>query len=121
MQSSSLSQKITTEKLRSENKEMKDTALYNECYSRRDNLKLLGIPERRNEDCEAVVMDICHNAGLDFHRGPFIRVHRLCRFTRNRSSPIIARFHHFKDRGLVWNCPCMIISQQEVPVTEDYS
>ena len=85
---------------------LKEKLIRGECYSRRDNLIFEGIREQENENCEAKILDILVT-DLKIPdartRIKFTRVHRLGGPMHNRSRPIIAKFHFFKDRQEVWS------------------
>ena len=49
-----------------------------------------------------------------------IRLHRVGRFSRNRTPPIIVRFHHYKDRYLVWEYRKLIHSQEQIHISKNY-
>lgn len=104
-----------------ENKKLKEDLLHSETYSRRDNLHFCGIPEQRAEDCEHIILKICHDAGMQYMDvRSFVRVHRVGQYNRNRSRPIVARFSHFKDRENIWQCRKDIKQHQGVLIVEDY-
>ena len=107
--------------LMKENKKLKDDLLHSETYSRRDNLHFHGIPEQRAEDCERIILEICHDAGMEYMDiRSFVRVHRVGQYNNNRCRPIVARFSHFKDRENVWQCRKDIKLNQGVLILEDY-
>ena len=81
IQASSQSHEITMENLKHENSRMNEAILCEETYSSRNNVRFLGILDRRNEDCEHIILTICENAGLYFDCGTFVRVHRAGRFS----------------------------------------
>ena len=77
-----------------------------EAYSRRDNLLFEGVQETNGEDCEQKILDIIVKDMkiVDAReRIRFTRVHRLGGKNVNKSRPIIAKFHFFKDREEVWS------------------
>ena len=106
--------------LEKENKQLHNDMLYSECYSRRDNLHFNGIPEDKFEDVEAKVVQICTDAGLNITRNSFVRVQRVGGYQRGRTRPVEARFHHFKDREMVWLSRKGIRSMQYIGITEDF-
>ena len=44
-------------------------------YSRRDNIKIIGIEPKTNEDVEQIVIDVVKDAGLDITKDDFSIVH----------------------------------------------
>jgi hypothetical protein len=90
-----------------ENKQLKDKLLQLECHSRRNNLKILGIPEESGETwdmCELSVNTIIIGLGLDPASIPIERAHRLGpSVAGNRATPrpIIVKFLSFKGREQV--------------------
>lgn len=107
--------------LTKQNRKLKDDLLYSETYSRRDNLNFHGIPEQRSENCEHIILSICHDAGLGYmDMRSFVRVHRVGQYNKHRPRPIIARFCHFKDRENVWLCRKDIKLNQGILISEDF-
>ncbi len=99
---------------------LKEDALYQEWYSRRDNLKFTGIPEKAGENCEKMITIIYTNAGITVNPGTFLRIHRVGKFDKSRARPILARFHHFKDRSDLWGVRKQIREIEGVGITEDF-
>ena len=85
---------------------LKERMIQAEAYSRRDNLIFEGIPEQLDEDCQEKILDIIVK-DLKItdarQRMRFTRVHRLGGKVPNKNRPVIAKFHFFQDRQLVWN------------------
>ena len=68
-----------------------------EARSRRNNIIIGGIEESRDEDCSVVIADFL-KSNLNIDPCPLIpRVHRLGRFQRGKSRPIIAFFLDTRD------------------------
>ena len=101
-----------------------------DCYSRRDNLVLRGVPEDKDEDdvkCVKVArkfltqhLNIPEN---DANAMVFVRCHRLGSNKNgqgNNRRPIIVRFHYFHDRTNVWNQRAQL---KDTPyfITENFS
>ena len=88
---------------------LKERMIQAESYSRRDNLLFEGIKETQGENCEQKILDIIVKdlKISDAHQKiRFTRVHRLGGRNPNnvnKARPIIAKFHFFKDRQLVWD------------------
>lgn len=108
------------ESLRKENKELKDKILMEECYSRRNNLQFIGMPESRFENCERAIVGLCQSVGFDVGPWSVVRCHRLGQYKKNRCRPIIVKFQHFKDRDMIWQSRRVIKSQHNIIVTEDF-
>ena len=94
------------EEIAAEMKELKDGILYQEAYSRRENLRFFGIPEDENGDENtrellykffSDELNIENSDSIDFQR-----VHRLGRKKPGQSRPIIPRFLRFPDREMVF-------------------
>lgn len=75
-----------------------------ECYSRRDNLIFEGITESKEENVEQKVRDFIkiHMKCKEVNKMKFVRVHRLGRPLLNKPRPVIAKFHYYPDRDVVW-------------------
>ncbi|MCG8044656.1 MAG: hypothetical protein N0E48_03050 [Candidatus Thiodiazotropha endolucinida] len=76
-----------------------------ESRSMRDNLLFYGIPETQGdtEDCDYLVKQFC-NEHLELHQAKDMlldRVHRVGVKKPNRSRPVVAKFHYFRDRETV--------------------
>ena len=99
---------------------LRDEQLYSECYSMRDNLKFYGIPESKGEDCEALILEVCHAAGFELDSVSIVYTHRVGQYKKNSTRPIIVHFFHCKDRDLVWNVHRDIHQEQGMGVAEDY-
>ena len=93
-----------------ENVKLKQKITHLENYSRRDNLTIGGIPETKDEICEAVVKRFCKEklkldtAFVDSIR--IVRCHRLGERPQGNAKwtrPIIVRFYNFGDRQQVWS------------------
>ena len=84
---------------------IKEKLIQAETYSRRDNLLFEGVQETNGEDCEEKILDVLvkdMKITDARQRIRFTRVHRLGGKAPNRTRPIIAKFHFFKDREEVW-------------------
>lgn len=62
-----------------------------EQYSRRDNLKLVGVPERPNEDCVQLVKEVASDLNINLQDQEISTAHRL-KSRSKRGNPIIVRF-----------------------------
>ena len=87
-------------------KELEDKLLYQEVYSRRENIRFFGIPEAtQGHENTAVVLYKFFRDELNIS-GPsnieFLRVHRLGKKLQGQSRPIIARFLRFQERELIF-------------------
>lgn len=89
---------------------MKENILHMDCYIRRENLKISGISEDRNEsaqECWKKVRDMfVDNLDLDDEKLiEFQRCHRLGPKLRNANSgrEIIVRFLRYSDREKIWS------------------
>ncbi len=71
--------------LRSELAEVKVKSNENEQYSRRNNVRIFGLPENVHENCYDVVLDLCGELNIDISRNELDRVHRVGRVL-NRSN-----------------------------------
>lgn len=105
--------------LQAENTKLKGKVLSMESQQRRNNLQFLGVAESRNESCEDKIRQLCDRAQLNFNDRTFERVHRLGKYSDHRVRPIIARFHHFKDREEVF-LNKSAFKRQSVIVVEDF-
>lgn len=75
-----------------------------ESRSMRENLLFYGIPEAgENENCEQLVKQVCTDKLNLPGANDFLldRVHRVGVHKQNKSRPIVAKFHYFRDRETV--------------------
>lgn len=75
-----------------------------ESRSMRENLLFYGIPEAgENENCEQLVKQLCTDKlNLPESKDSLMdRVHRVGVRRQNKSRPIVAKFHYFRDRETV--------------------
>ena len=85
-------------------KELEDRANYQEDYSRRNNLQIIGLDERPGgETWEQTAVRVTQliEEKLELPNTELERAHRVGRRDDNRSRPIIARFAKFGDREAV--------------------
>ena len=106
--------------------ELHSKQLYAEAYSRRENLKFFGIPERKEEnggDTQKALYDFIEKV-LDFgdpvNNIEFQRVHRIGKVNSNKPRAIIARFLRFSDREKVLRAGFKINKNTNFKVLEDY-
>ena len=66
----------------------------------RYNLVFTGIPEERDEDTEAVILDLIQRKYKPDYHISFERVHRIGKANEFNERPrnIVAKFSYFKDR-----------------------
>ena len=87
-------------------KGLEDQILYQEVYSRRENLRLFGLPEEGHgseNTCEVVYKFLENELELEDARNiEFQRVHRLGKKKAGQSRPIIVRFLRFPERELIF-------------------
>ncbi|KAH3738745.1 hypothetical protein DPMN_045388 [Dreissena polymorpha] len=81
-------------KLKNENRILNDALDANEQYSRRNSLRIFGIPEseKSNESTDTIVMNLCKSLGADVSIGEIDRSHRTGKPGGGRPRPIIAKF-----------------------------
>ena len=63
-----------------------------EQYSRQDNLKLVGVPERQNGDCVQLVKEVASDLGINFQDQEIISTAHRLKSRSKRGNPIIVRF-----------------------------
>lgn len=74
-----------------------------ESRSMRDNLMFYGITEMQNEDCEQLIKQFCIEK-LEVPEAQnltFDRVHRVGYQKANKTRPIVAKFHYYKEREVI--------------------
>jgi hypothetical protein len=99
--------KIAQSEMRKEISVLKKDLLYFETQSRRSNLLFSGFKEQENENCEEILKNFLNEKFGDYFEGgddlEFERVHRLgAKSPDNKQRQIIAKFHKFKHRDLIW-------------------
>ena len=99
-----------------------------ENYSRRENLRFMNIPERRDENCVDVVYDIIENElNIDPENIQFHAVHRIGKpreATDANPRPIIARFLCREDRDNIYRVKNRLKKSRKFEnayITQDYA
>lgn len=97
-----------------------DARLKLETFSRRSNLRFLGIPEEEREQSEALVRKILREK-MDIQENDIYveRCHRLGPKSPGKTRPIIIKFTMFKDRELVWGNK-LKLRGTDIFITEDF-
>ena len=69
-----------------------------EQYSRRNNIRIMGIPEKKGEDPEEEVMKVVGKVKATIQKGDIDRAHRVGKYQEGTARPIIVKFisHHSK-------------------------
>ena len=89
--------------LKKENQKLEDQLLKMEVYMRKQNIKIWGIPEEKNENLEEKLLQKFAEVGFVFQPRDIIAVHRLGYYKRGSVRPVIVRFSHLKDKMLVFS------------------
>ena len=81
-------------------KDMEDRCNYQEDYSRRNNLQIIGVEEQAGETWEQTAVKVSKllEEKMELPNMQLERAHRVGRKQENRKRPIIARFSRFCDR-----------------------
>ncbi|KAB0790208.1 hypothetical protein PPYR_15454, partial [Photinus pyralis] len=73
-----------------------------EQYSRRNNIRLFGIPEEKNENIQEVVIDAFNNVGIPVTSDSIDRLHRVGKsLDSSKTRPIIIKFISYKSKHMV--------------------
>ena len=81
-----------------ENKVLKEKLVKQEIYSRKENIKVIGMTETSEENCQQELLHILKKYCPNFNNHTFTRVHGLERKTQNKERAILAWFHNYKDK-----------------------
>lgn len=74
-----------------------------EQYSRRNSLRVFGIPEAPREDAQAVVVNMFKKSmGVTLNNFSLDRVHRIGKPSQGKIRPIIVKFTNYNDRATVF-------------------
>lgn len=106
------------ESLRAENKIIKQELLKQEVFSRKDNIKIFGLKELPNDRCENRLLEI-FSYYCNFNDRTFTRVHRLGPKRDGQTRPVLARFHHFKDKIALQRCYHDIYTSGKLRIVDD--
>lgn len=72
-------------------------------YSRRNCVRVFGVPETRNESTDVVVQKLCQEKlGVTLNPTAIDRCHRLGRHNSDKCRPIIIKFTRYYDRASVY-------------------
>lgn len=87
-----------------ENIILKERIDHLEQYSRRNNIRIFGMPEKQNENLEDSVIDIFEKK-LNVHvpKEAIERIHRTGRHSEGKTRPVIIKFLSYKTRQQVLN------------------
>ena len=125
--------KITVESLVAENRMLCEKIRKMEDQSRRENVVLYGIPEKKKEDGpetwaeteEAVRKVFKEKRKMDVADSnvtlPIERAHRLPGKGNAEARPVIVKFRSFKDRDMVWKSAKEKLRYSDVKMAEDFS
>ena len=89
--------------LKQENRQLKDSILKQELYSRKKNLKLYGFKDIKQENMEDQVLRFFSGIGINLTPKDIDAMHFVGPQVRNRPRSIVIRFLHLKDRSAVWS------------------
>lgn len=106
--------------LEAENKRLREEVNSLQSFSRRNNLRIYGIRERKNENCEQLVLDALKKVCPNFNNRTFERVHRLGSPSGNDQRPILCKIFHFKDKLLLLNKRNQL-DKQGIRMSDDFS
>ena len=114
--------KQTCESNSNEIKILEKQILYQNCYSRRENLKFFGIIEEEGEDPEAKIRSFLSELLQLQDAGEirFQRLHRLGQKRKGRDRPIIVRFLIYPDRDKVFKQALFKLRDTPYKVLEDF-
>ena len=107
-------------KLEIENKRLRERLVRQESYSRRENIKVLGIEEKSNEDCEQELLMLLKQFYPHFDDRTFTIVHRVGKKYKDTNRTMIARFHHLKDKFMLQKCSHDIYKKSKVSILDDF-
>ena len=82
--------------LEEENHRLREEVNSLQSFSRRNNIRIYGLKETKEEVCESVVLNILKDICPTFNDRTFERVHRLGSYGSNR--PMLCKIFHFKDK-----------------------
>ena len=88
--------------LKAENKELRDKVDKLENYSRRNNIRLYNIKERKTENLDEFLVHMMNkylsSSDRQFTDSSFENVHRVGKSERDQTCVVIARFNSFKEK-----------------------
>lgn len=108
-------------KLQEENKE-KDIVIYNlidkiehlEQYSRNKNIEIVGIPEKKGEDCKDIVIDMARELQMDIKKSDIDVAHRIHSAKPNVPRNIVAQFTNRTVRDQIINKKQLTITNNSI-------
>ena len=105
---------------------MHDKLLKLEAYSHRENLRIEGQTECKDEDCLLIIQEIITEMGVDLSSISIAKCHRLGPYQRHNRNPrpIIFKLVNLRDRDLLWSKRaslkgCGVWIAEEFPVEID--
>lgn len=73
-----------------------------EQYSRRNNVRIFGVPESSNENCDELVLNVCKAVGADITVRDIDRCHRVGPKSPGKTRPIIVKLTSYRYRQQIF-------------------
>ena len=100
MNQSDLKQKVIS--LEKKNGDLKVRLNKLEMYSHKNNIKVLGVNQEKNENCKMVIADLFLLVGTNIELSEMSQVHRIV--TKSKPSPIILQVTNRDVKSRMWKC-----------------
>ena len=105
--------------LHAENTALKEQLLRQEIQSRRNNLKVYGLPVTPQDKLEELILHVLHEIGISITSRDIDRIHYIGPPSRNDTRSVIIRFQYFKDKTMVLTKK-ESLKQRGISISEDY-
>lgn len=74
-----------------------------EQYSRRNSIRITGIPESSNEETDKIVLDMAHDLDVQLNLADIDRTHRVGRIREGRKRAILVKFSTYRARRSLYS------------------
>ena len=102
-----------------ENKSLKEKILYQELYSRKNNIKILGFKALKPEDLENALLDILNDVGVELTPKDIERVHFVGPDHKKQARPVLMRLINVKDKFAIMD-KRTALKEKGFVIFEDY-
>ena len=105
--------------LKQENKLLKEQIVTQENYSRKKNIKIVGIKSQNNQGLEDSIIRVMRKIGINLSPRDIETAHYITQDRRGENSPVIVRFLHWKDKQSIMTKKDRL-RQDNIYIQEDY-
>ena len=105
--------------LKEENKLLEEQIVTQETYSRKKNIRIVGIKSQNNQGLEDSIIRVMRKVGINLSPREIERVNYITQDRRGENSPVIVQFLHWKDKQSIMTKKDKLC-QDNIYIQEDY-